>query len=87
MFGRGPGRTRIESRSAPRRVAGFMPPPYVVNPGCYRQLQQGLRRRRIRTRVMHLAELLVRSYSFAHRRRRGEGGGPDQWAGTCPPLG
>jgi glycolate oxidase iron-sulfur subunit len=30
----------------------------VVNPGCYRQLQQGLRRRGMRTRVLHLAELL-----------------------------
>ena len=31
----------------------------VVNPGCYRQLEQGVRRRRLRTRVMHLAELLT----------------------------
>jgi len=31
----------------------------VVNPGCYRQLQQGVRRRRLRTRVMHLAEVLT----------------------------
>jgi len=31
----------------------------VVNPGCYRQLEQGVRRRRLRTRVMHLAELLA----------------------------
>jgi glycolate dehydrogenase iron-sulfur subunit len=31
----------------------------VVNPGCYRQLQQGVKRRRLRTRVLHLAELLV----------------------------
>ena len=30
----------------------------VINPGCYRQLQQGVRRRGLRTRVMHLAELL-----------------------------
>ena len=30
----------------------------VVNPGCYRQLQQGVKRRRLRTRVIHLAELL-----------------------------
>jgi glycolate oxidase iron-sulfur subunit len=30
----------------------------VVNPGCYRQLQQGVKRRRLRTRVLHLAELL-----------------------------
>jgi glycolate oxidase iron-sulfur subunit len=31
----------------------------VVNPGCYRQLQQGVKRRRLRTRVIHLAELLA----------------------------
>jgi glycolate oxidase iron-sulfur subunit len=31
----------------------------VVNPGCYRQLQQGVKRRRLRTRVVHLAELLA----------------------------
>jgi glycolate oxidase iron-sulfur subunit len=31
----------------------------VVNPGCYRQLQQGVKRRRLRTRVLHLAELLA----------------------------
>jgi glycolate oxidase iron-sulfur subunit len=31
----------------------------VVNPGCYRQLQQGVKRRKLRTRVVHLAELLV----------------------------
>jgi glycolate oxidase iron-sulfur subunit len=31
----------------------------VVNPGCYRQLQQGIKRRRLRTRVLHLAELLA----------------------------
>ena len=31
----------------------------VVNPGCYRQLEQGVRRRRLRARVMHLAELLA----------------------------
>jgi glycolate oxidase iron-sulfur subunit len=30
----------------------------VVNPGCYRQLQQGVKRRRLRTRVIHIAELL-----------------------------
>jgi glycolate oxidase iron-sulfur subunit len=30
----------------------------VVNPGCYRQLEQGVKRRRLRTRVLHLAELL-----------------------------
>ncbi len=31
----------------------------VVNPGCYRQLQQGVARRGLRTRVLHLAELLA----------------------------
>lgn len=31
----------------------------VVNPGCYRQLQQGIRRRRLRTRVLHLVEVLA----------------------------
>jgi glycolate oxidase iron-sulfur subunit len=29
----------------------------VVNPGCYRQLEQGIKRRKLRTRVVHLAEL------------------------------
>jgi glycolate oxidase iron-sulfur subunit len=32
----------------------------AVNPGCLRQLQTGLRRRRSRVRAMHLAELLAR---------------------------
>ena len=31
----------------------------VVNPGCQRQLITGLRARRSRVRVLHLAELLV----------------------------
>ena len=31
----------------------------VVNPGCYRQLEQGVKRRGLRTRVVHLAELLA----------------------------
>jgi glycolate oxidase iron-sulfur subunit len=31
----------------------------VVNPGCYRQLEQGVTRRKLRTRVVHLAELLA----------------------------
>jgi len=31
----------------------------VANPGCYRQLQQGVKRRKLRTRVLHLAELLA----------------------------
>ncbi len=31
----------------------------VVNAGCYRQLQQGVKRRGLRTRVVHIAELLA----------------------------
>jgi glycolate oxidase iron-sulfur subunit len=31
----------------------------VVNPGCRRQLEQGIERRGLSTRVVHLAELLV----------------------------
>jgi glycolate oxidase iron-sulfur subunit len=31
----------------------------VVNPGCYRQLEQGIRRRGMGTRVVHLSELLA----------------------------
>jgi len=31
----------------------------VVNPGCQRQLIAGLRRARLRTRVLHLAELVA----------------------------
>ncbi|HEY4830733.1 MAG TPA: (Fe-S)-binding protein [Solirubrobacteraceae bacterium] len=31
----------------------------VVNAGCYRQLQQGVKRRKLRTRVIHIAELLA----------------------------
>jgi glycolate oxidase iron-sulfur subunit len=31
----------------------------VVNPGCYRQLEQGIKRRKLRTHVLHLAELLA----------------------------
>jgi glycolate oxidase iron-sulfur subunit len=31
----------------------------VVNAGCYRQLQHGVKRRGLRTRVLHLAELLA----------------------------
>jgi glycolate oxidase iron-sulfur subunit len=29
----------------------------VLNPGCYRQLEQGIKRRGLRTRVLHIAEL------------------------------
>jgi glycolate oxidase iron-sulfur subunit len=39
----------------------------TVNPGCYRQLEQGLRRAGLGTRVLHLAELLA----LAERRRTG----------------
>ncbi|MFI7443953.1 (Fe-S)-binding protein [Nonomuraea indica] len=35
----------------------------VVNPGCYRQLAQGLRRRRSAVRAVHLAELLTTTAS------------------------
>jgi glycolate oxidase iron-sulfur subunit len=31
----------------------------VVNPGCYRQLEQGIKRRKLRTQVLHLAEVLA----------------------------
>jgi glycolate oxidase iron-sulfur subunit len=31
----------------------------VVNPGCYRQLEQGIKHRKLRTRVVHLAELMA----------------------------
>lgn len=31
----------------------------VVNAGCYRQLQQGIKRRKLKTRVVHIAELLA----------------------------
>jgi glycolate oxidase iron-sulfur subunit len=33
----------------------------VVNAGCYRQLEQGVKRRKLRTRVVHIAELLAES--------------------------
>jgi glycolate oxidase iron-sulfur subunit len=39
----------------------------VVNPGCYRQLQQGLKRRGSRTRAIHLAELLASPPSASAR--------------------
>jgi glycolate oxidase iron-sulfur subunit len=31
----------------------------VVNPGCYRQLDQGVKQRKLKTKVLHLAELLA----------------------------
>ena len=33
----------------------------VVNAGCYRQLEHGIKRRKLRTRVVHIAELLAGS--------------------------
>ncbi|WP_433257120.1 (Fe-S)-binding protein [Streptosporangium sp. CA-135522] len=39
----------------------------VVNPGCYRQLEQGLRRRKSAVRVVHLAELAADSARPADR--------------------
>jgi glycolate oxidase iron-sulfur subunit len=39
----------------------------VVNAGCYRQLQQGVKRRKQRTRVVHIAELLAESDVAVHQ--------------------
>jgi glycolate oxidase len=39
----------------------------AVNPGCLRQLQTGLRRRRSKVRAVHLAELLVDSQVVGER--------------------
>ena len=33
----------------------------TVNPGCYRQLEQGVRRAGLKTEVVHLAELLTQA--------------------------
>jgi len=33
----------------------------TVNPGCYRQLEQGIRRAGLKTQVVHLAELLTQA--------------------------
>jgi glycolate oxidase iron-sulfur subunit len=41
----------------------------VVNAGCYRQLQQGIKRRKLRTRVVHIAELLAGEIDTASERR------------------
>jgi Fe-S oxidoreductase len=38
----------------------------VVNAGCYRQLQQGIKRRKLRTRVVHIAELLTEHECASH---------------------
>jgi glycolate oxidase iron-sulfur subunit len=44
----------------------------VVNAGCYRQLEQGIKRRKLRTRVVHIAELLANEGDVApHRPRNG----------------
>jgi glycolate oxidase iron-sulfur subunit len=40
----------------------------VVNAGCYRQLQQGIKRRKLRTRVVHIAELLAGESDVAPHR-------------------
>ena len=40
----------------------------AVNPGCLRQLEQGLRGRRSRVKTVHLAELLARPPAPAARR-------------------
>ncbi|URN12000.1 (Fe-S)-binding protein [Streptomyces radiopugnans] len=52
----------------------------AVNPGCLRQLRQGLRRTRSRTKAVHLAELLAMA-----ARSEPEGGSdpePDPGQGT-----
>ncbi|MFF0577945.1 (Fe-S)-binding protein [Streptosporangium saharense] len=41
----------------------------VVNPGCYRQLDQGLRRRKSRVRAVHLAELAAGAYETTRSAR------------------
>jgi glycolate oxidase iron-sulfur subunit len=42
----------------------------VVNPGCYRQLEQGVTRRGLRTRVVHLAELAAETEAAARPQGR-----------------
>jgi glycolate oxidase iron-sulfur subunit len=51
----------------------------VVNAGCYRQLQNGIKRRKLRTRVVHLAELLAES-GVASRRP------PEHFVEIIPPI-
>jgi glycolate oxidase iron-sulfur subunit len=46
----------------------------VVNPGCQRQLIDGLRRRKSTVRVLHLAELLAKAAAGAEPARRRTGG-------------
>ncbi|MCG3041016.1 (Fe-S)-binding protein [Streptomyces fenghuangensis] len=57
----------------------------AVNPGCLRQLRQGLRRTRSRAKAVHLAELLA----MAARSEPGTGPGaePDPGTGTEPAAG
>ncbi|MFP8882541.1 (Fe-S)-binding protein [Streptomyces mangrovi] len=50
----------------------------AVNPGCLRQLRQGLRRTRSRTKAVHLAELLA----MAARSEPGAGPGTEPGPGT-----
>ncbi len=45
----------------------------VVNAGCYRQLEQGIKRRRLRTRVVHIAELLAESDVHPRESSNGHG--------------
>jgi glycolate oxidase iron-sulfur subunit len=45
----------------------------VVNPGCYRQLQQGVKRRGLRTRVVHLAELAAEAEADGGKGERDRG--------------
>ena len=47
----------------------------VVNAGCYRQLEQGIKRRKLRTRVAHLAEFLASESDVApHQPPNGRAG-------------
>jgi glycolate oxidase iron-sulfur subunit len=52
---------RILARKLDEIEAADLDAVVAVNPGCLRQLQQGLRRRKLRTRALHLAELLAES--------------------------
>jgi len=48
---------RVLERHLDEIVAADLDAIVVVNPGCYRQLEQGVKRRGLRTRVVHIAEL------------------------------
>jgi glycolate oxidase iron-sulfur subunit len=52
---------RILARKLDEIEAADLDAVVALNPGCLRQLQQGLRRRKLRTRALHLAELLAES--------------------------